>query len=97
MEAERNAKMDQQEAVSILESMLLKMVIALVDNEDEIKLTAHPAGSTIMFEVDVAKEDVGKLIGRSGKTAGALRHILGAASAKLKVRSILAIPDKKAE
>ena len=89
--------MDQQEAVDILESMLLSMVTALVDKEDEINISAHPAGSTIMFEVDVAKEDVGKLIGRSGKTAGALRHVLGAASAKLRVRTILAIPDKKGE
>lgn len=89
--------MDQQEAVRILESMLLSMVTALVDKEDEISISCHPAGSTIMFEVDVAKEDVGKLIGRSGKTAGAMRHVLGAASAKLRVRSILAIPDKKDE
>ena len=89
--------MDQQDGERILEDMLLCMVTALVDNEDEITISAHPAGSTIMFEADVAKEDVGKLIGRLGKTAGALRHILGAASAKLRVRSILAIPDKKGE
>jgi hypothetical protein len=89
--------MEQQEAIDILQDMLLSMVTALVDKEDEINISAHPAGTTIMFEVDVAKEDVGKLIGRSGKTAGALRHILGAASAKLRVRSILAIPDKKGE
>jgi predicted RNA-binding protein YlqC (UPF0109 family) len=95
--AERNVKMEQQDAARILEDMLLSMVTALVDKEDEINISAHPAGSTVMFEVDVAKEDVGKLIGRSGKTAGALRHILGAASAKLRVRSILAIPDKKGE
>ncbi len=89
--------MDQEEAARILESMLLSMVTALVDKEDEINIGTHPAGGTVLFEVDVAKEDVGKLIGRSGKTAGALRHILGAASAKLRVRSILAIPDKKGE
>ena len=89
--------MEQEDAIAILEDMLLSMVTALVDKEDEINISAHPAGTTIMFEVDVAKEDVGKLIGRSGKTAGALRHVLGAASAKLRVRSILAIPDKKGE
>jgi len=89
--------MDQQEAARILEDMLLSMVTALVDNEDEINISSHATGSTVLFEVDVAKDDVGKLIGRSGKTAGALRHVLGAASAKLRVRSILAIPDKKGE
>ena len=87
--------MEQEEASQILQDMLLSMVTALVDKEDEINISVHPAGTTIMFEVDVAKEDVGKLIGRAGKTAGALRHVLGAASAKLRVRSILAIPDKK--
>ena len=89
--------MDQQDAAVILESMVLKMVTALVDAEEAVSVSTHLTGSTIMFEVDAAKEDVGKLIGRSGKTAGALRHILGAASAKLKVRSILSIPDKKDE
>ncbi len=89
--------MDQQEAANILEDMLLAMVTALVDDEDSIRISTTPAGGTVVFEVDVAKGDVGKLIGRSGKTAGALRHILGAASAKLRVRSLLAIPDKKSE
>ena len=87
--------MEQQEAANILEDMLLAMVTALVDDEDSIHISTTAAGGTVVFEVDVDKGDVGKLIGRSGKTAGALRHILGAASAKLRVRSLLAIPDKK--
>jgi predicted RNA-binding protein YlqC (UPF0109 family) len=87
-------------AAQILEDMLLAMVTALVDEEGSInirtKIHTDSTDSTIIdFEVDVDKSDVGKLIGRSGKTAGALRHVLGAASAKLKVRSILTIPDKK--
>jgi predicted RNA-binding protein YlqC (UPF0109 family) len=81
----------------VLRAMLEVVVAALVDDVDSINISATTtaAGDTVLFEVDVAKEDVGKLIGRSGKTAGALRHILGAASAKLKVRTILSIPDKK--
>jgi len=86
-----------QEAAGTLENMLLVVVTALVDDEDSIDIQTSTAGGTIVFEVDVAKEDVGKLIGRSGKMAGALRHVLGAASAKLRVRSILAIPDKKGD
>jgi predicted RNA-binding protein YlqC (UPF0109 family) len=81
----------------VLRAMLEVVVATLVDDVDSINISATTtaAGDTVLFEVDVAKEDVGKLIGRSGKTAGALRHILGAASAKLKVRTILSIPDKK--
>lgn len=84
-------------AEDILRELVEQMVRALVDDEDAIRISVTPAGDTILFEANVAKEDVGKLIGRSGKTAGALRHVLGAASAKLRVRSILAIPDKKDE
>jgi predicted RNA-binding protein YlqC (UPF0109 family) len=89
--------MNQEDITRTLEDMLLAMVLALVDEEEAVVISHSLAGGTIVFEVDAAKEDVGKLIGRSGKTAGALRHILGAASAKLKVRSILTIPDKKAD
>ena len=86
-------------AEDILKAMLEVVVAALVDDVDSINISATTtaAGDTVLFEVDVAKEDVGKLIGRSGKTAGAMRHIIGAASAKLKVRTILSIPDKKGQ
>lgn len=79
----------------VLEEMLTNIVRCLVDKEDAISISTTSAGETIVFEIDVDRDDVGKLIGRSGKTAGALRHIMGAASAKLKVRTIVAIPDKK--
>ena len=81
-----------------LKTLLEVMVAALVDNEQAVKISATVSeGGIILFEVDVAKEDVGKIIGKSGKTAGALRHVLGAASSKLGVRSIMDIPDKKNE
>ena len=92
-------------AADILRELLLAMVTALVDKEDKVFISHTEApgdkergiGSTFLVVVDVDKEDVGKLIGRSGKTAGALRHVLGASSRKLGVRSILNIPDKKGE
>ena len=86
-------------AADILKELLGSMVVSLVDDETSIDIssTTTSGGDTILFEVDVDKGDVGKLIGRAGKTAGAMRHVLGAASAKLKVRSILSIPDKKSE
>ena len=78
-----------------LTATLTEIVCALVDEEDAVDITAMPSGTTIMFNIDAAKGDVGKLIGRQGKTAGAIRHIMSAASAKYKVRSIISIPDKK--
>jgi hypothetical protein len=46
---------------------------------------------TIVIELRVAKEDFGKIIGKQGRTARAIRIILGAASAKIKKRSVLEI------
>jgi predicted RNA-binding protein YlqC (UPF0109 family) len=94
-----------RDAADILKELLLAMVTALVDDEESVHISFTEAvgdaekgiGSTLLFVVDVDKEDVGKLIGRSGKTAGAMRHVLGASSRKLNVRSILNIPDKKGE
>jgi predicted RNA-binding protein YlqC (UPF0109 family) len=94
-----------RDAADILKELLLSMVTALVDDEESVHISFTEAvgdpekgvGSTFLFVVDVDKEDVGKLIGRSGKTAGAMRHVLGASSRKLGVRSILNIPDKKGE
>ena len=92
-----------RDAADILKELLLAMVTALVDNEEVVHISftevagdeSKGIGPTLFFVVDVDKEDVGKLIGRSGKTAGAMRHVLGASSRKLNVRSVLNIPDKK--
>lgn len=90
-----------EDAQTTLTRILGTIVEGLVDREDQINIETvvtgggGEPGSTVVFNIDVAKEDVGKLIGRSGKTAGAIRHVMGAASAKLKVRTIVAIPDKK--
>jgi len=48
---------------------------------------------TFVIELRVAKEDIGKVIGKQGHTARAIRTILSAASAKLKKRSVLEILD----
>jgi len=77
-------------------STLTSVVEALVDNERAINISIVKSGdTTLVFTVDVAKEDVGKLIGRQGRTASSIRQIMIAASAKLKVRSIISIPDKR--
>ncbi len=63
----------------------------LVDNPDEVKVTELEGKQTSVIELRVAKEDLGKVIGKQGRTARAMRTILGAASAKLKKRSVLEI------
>jgi len=87
--------MNVEKAADILVKMLEVIVVNLVDHEDCISISTGLSGETVLFEVDVHKDDVGKLIGREGKMAGAIRHILAATSRKLNVRTLLAIPDKK--
>ncbi len=64
---------------------------ALVDNPDQVKVTEIEGEKTSVIELAVAKEDLGKVIGKQGRTAKAIRVILGAASAKLKKHSVLEI------
>ena len=64
---------------------------SLVDNPEEVSVTELEGEQTTVIELKVAKEDMGKIIGKQGRTAMAMRTILGAASMKLKKRSILEI------
>jgi predicted RNA-binding protein YlqC (UPF0109 family) len=64
---------------------------ALVDKPEEVVVTETEANQTSVIELRVAKEDLGKVIGKQGRTARSIRTILGAASAKLKKRSVLEI------
>ena len=63
----------------------------LVDKPEEVSVTEIEGEQTSVIELKVAKEDIGKVIGKQGRTAKAMRTILGAASMKLKKRSVLEI------
>jgi predicted RNA-binding protein YlqC (UPF0109 family) len=63
----------------------------LVDNPDDVRVTELEGKQTSVIELRVAKEDLGKVIGKQGRTARAMRTILGAASTKMKKRSVLEI------
>ena len=64
---------------------------ALVDHPEEVSVTEVAGNQTSVLELKVAKEDLGKVIGKQGRTARAMRTILGAASAKIKKRTVLEI------
>ncbi len=66
---------------------------ALVDNPDEVAVTALEGSQATVLELKVAKEDLGKIIGKQGRTARSLRRILGAASAKERRRVVLEIVE----
>jgi len=64
---------------------------ALVDNPEEVLVSEVSGDQTSVLELKVAKEDLGKVIGKQGRSARALRTILSAASTKLKKRTVLEI------
>jgi predicted RNA-binding protein YlqC (UPF0109 family) len=64
---------------------------ALVDNPDDVDVSEIEGNQTSVLELKVAKEDLGKVIGKQGRTARAMRTILSAASAKIKKRTVLEI------
>ena len=64
---------------------------ALVYNPDEVSVSEIEGNQTSVLELKVAKEDLGKVIGKQGRTARAMRTILSAASAKIKKRTVLEI------
>ncbi len=66
---------------------------ALVDQPDLVFVTEIGGANTSILELKVAKEDIGKVIGKQGRTAGAIRTILSAVSAKEKKRALLEIVE----
>ena len=65
----------------------------LVDSPDSVRLKEIEGEQARVYEVFVAKEDIGKVIGRGGKTADAIRWILYAIAGKEKKRTVLQIVD----
>ena len=64
---------------------------ALVDHPEQVKVSEIKGERISVIELSVAKEDLGEVIGKQGRTATAIRTILGAVSAKLKRHSVLEI------
>ncbi len=75
----------------MLKEMVEFIARALVDNPDAVVVSEIEGEQTSVIELKVAKEDLGKVIGKQGRTARAMRTLLGAASTKARKRSVLEI------
>ncbi len=69
------------------------MARALVDNPEDVEVNEVVGEQTTVVELSVAKDDLGKVIGKQGRTAKSMRTILNAASTKLQKRSVLEIME----
>lgn len=76
-----------------MKDLIERIARALVDNPEEVAVTALEGSQATVLELKVAKEDLGKIIGKQGRTARSLRTILGAASAKGRRRVVLEIVE----
>lgn len=74
-----------------LRELIEYMARALVDVPDQVHVKHIDGEQTTVLELKVAKEDLGKVIGKQGRTARAIRTILNGASTKLKKRTVLEI------
>ena len=69
------------------------LIQQLVDKPDEVHISEIAGQKTVVFELHVGDGDIGKVIGKHGQTAGSLRILLSAASARQGKRCILEIMD----
>ena len=74
-----------------MKSLVEQIAKALVDNPEEVSVSEIEGERTTVFELRVAKNDIGKIIGKQGNTARAIRSLLGAAGTKLGKRYVLEI------
>jgi predicted RNA-binding protein YlqC (UPF0109 family) len=76
-----------------IKDLVLAIARAVVDDPEQVKVNIIEGSNSLVLELSVSKQDVGKVIGKQGRTADALRVILSAASVKLKKRCTLEIID----
>jgi uncharacterized protein len=75
----------------VLKELIEYIAKALVDNPDQVRVSEIEGEKTSVIELNVSKDDLGKVIGKQGRTARAMRTILSAASTKVKKRAVLEI------
>ena len=76
-----------------LKELIRAIAVELVDNPDQVEVREISTENNSVIELRVAKEDIGKVIGKEGRTAQSMRTILAAVSTKLGKRAHLDIVD----
>jgi predicted RNA-binding protein YlqC (UPF0109 family) len=84
-------EMTQVETTGSMRDLVTFIAQSLVDTPESVSVGEVSSGQTMVLELHVAKTDIGKVIGRQGRTAQALRTIINAASARDRKRTVLEI------
>lgn len=77
--------------MSAMKDLLEEIARALVDHPEDVRVTEVEGEQTTVLELRVHNEDLGKVIGRQGRTARAIRTLLAAAGMKVQKRFVLEI------
>ena len=77
--------------MSSMKELLEEIAKALVDSPEDVQVTEIEGEQTTVLELRVRNEDLGKVIGRQGRTARAIRTLLSAAGMKVHKRFVLEI------
>ena len=72
-----------------MKELIERIAQALVDQPDEVSVSEIEGGRTVVFELRVAKSDIGKIIGKRGQNVNAIRTILNAVSGKSRKQVVL--------
>ena len=76
-----------------MKDLLIQIVKELVDNPEQVQVNEIEGSQTVVLELRVDKSDMGRIIGKQGKMANAIRTILNAASGKTEKRYVLEIVE----
>ncbi len=76
-----------------MKDLIIHIAKALVDHPEQVEVLEVEGEQVLVLELKVAKEDVGKIIGKQGRTVQAIRTILNAASGKVKKHTVIEIID----
>jgi predicted RNA-binding protein YlqC (UPF0109 family) len=74
-----------------LKDLVIYILKALVDNQDKVVVNEIAGNKSVIYELRVGEGDLGKVIGKEGRTARAVRTIINAAAMKLGKRTVLEI------
>ncbi len=76
-----------------MKDLLIRISQALVDDPEQVQVNEIETAHTIVLELSVAKSDMGKVIGKQGRTVNAIRTLLNAASGKTRKRYVFELVE----
>jgi predicted RNA-binding protein YlqC (UPF0109 family) len=85
--------MENTEMTNRLRDLLTQIVTRLVDNPDQVEIAANVGATTLVFEIAVVKQDLGKIIGKRGHTIAAIRTIMMSVAGKIGKRVYVEVKE----